>query len=166
MANQRRDAAEVRASALASGVRLRIIRLTRTQAMTNKELAERLDRDPATTLHHVRKLVDAGFLEPQAPRRGNRGAKEIPYRSKGLPWARGPENEGAIAEAMLAAFLSEAGELDMKDVHQARFVLDLTPERRAEYERRLEELFEEFDHDAPTPDTERTAVYIAVYPSL
>ncbi|WP_181012271.1 winged helix-turn-helix domain-containing protein [Streptomyces halstedii] len=166
MANQRRDAAEVRASALASGVRLRIIRLTRTQAMTNKELAERLGRDPATTLHHVRKLVDAGLLEPQAARRGNRGAKEIPYRSNGLPWARGPQNEGPIAEAMLAAFLSEAGELDMKDVGQVRFVLDLTPERREEYERRLEQLFEEFDHDAVAPETERTAVYIAVYPSV
>lgn len=67
---------------------------------------------------------------------------------------------------MLAAFLSEAGELDMKDVHQVRFVLDLAPERREEYERRLEELFDEFDHDPVTPDTERTAVYIAVYPSL
>ncbi|WP_371095648.1 ArsR/SmtB family transcription factor [Streptomyces sanglieri] len=166
MANQRRGTAEVRASVLASGVRLRIIRLTRTQAMTNKELAERLDRDPATTLHHVRKLVDAGLLEPQSPRRGNRGAKEIPYRSKGLPWAWGPQNEGPIAEAMLAAFLSEAGEFDMKDVHQVRFVLDLAPERREEYERRLEELFDEFDHDPVTPDTERTAVYIAVYPSL
>ncbi|RPK62910.1 winged helix-turn-helix domain-containing protein [Streptomyces sp. ADI95-17] len=166
MTNQRRDAAEVRASALASGVRLRIIRLTRTQAMTNKELAERLGRDPATTLHHVRKLVDAGLLEPQSPRRGNRGAKEIPYRSKGLPWARGPRSEEPIAEAMLEAFLSEAGELDMKDVDQVRFVLDLTPERREEYERRLDELFEEFDHDPVAPDTERTAVYIALYPSL
>jgi DNA-binding transcriptional ArsR family regulator len=165
MATQRRDAAEVRASALASGVRLRIIRLTRTQAMTNKELAERLDRDPATTLHHVRKLVDAGLLEPQSPRRGNRNAKEIPYRSMGVPWARGPRDEGPIAEAMLEAFLSEAGELDMKDVDQVRFVLDLTPERREEYERRLEELFEEFDHDPAGPGTERTAVYIAVYPS-
>lgn len=93
MANQRRGTAEVRASVLASGVRLRIIRLTRTQAMTNKELAERLDRDPATTLHHVRKLVDAGLLEPQSPRRGNRGAKEIPYRSKGLPGPGDPRTK-------------------------------------------------------------------------
>ncbi|WP_329025857.1 ArsR/SmtB family transcription factor [Streptomyces sp. NBC_00690] len=166
MAKQRRDTAEVRASALASGVRLRIIRLTRTHALTNKELAERLGRDPATTLHHVRKLVEAGLLEPQPPRRGNRGAREIPYRSLGLPWTRGPRNEGPIAEAMLEAFLAEAGELDMKDVDQVRFVLDLTPERREEYQRRLEKLIEEFDHDDAAPETQRTAVYIAVYPSL
>lgn len=165
MTNQRRDAAEVWASALASGVRLRIMRLARTRAMTNKELAERLGRDPATTLHHVRKLVEAGLLEAQAPRRGNRGAREIPYRSSGLPWARGPLGEGPIAEAMLHAFLSEAGALDMEDVRQTRFVLDLTPRRREEYERRLEALFDEFDHDAVEADTERTAVYIAAYPS-
>lgn len=67
---------------------------------------------------------------------------------------------------MLAAFLSEAGELDMKDVGQVRFVLDLTPERREEYERRLGQLFEEFDHDEVVPETERTAVYIAVCPSV
>ncbi|MET9558305.1 winged helix-turn-helix domain-containing protein [Streptomyces sp. NPDC006645] len=166
MTNQRRDAAEVRAGALASGVRLRIIRLTRTQAMTNKELAVRLGRDPATTLHHVRKLVDAGLLEAQAPRRGNRGAREIPYLSSGLPWAGGPLGEGPVGGAMLGAFLSEAGELDMKDVRQARFVLDLTPRRRAEYERRLAALVDEFDDDAVEADTERTAVYIAVYPSV
>ncbi|GHH57595.1 ArsR/SmtB family transcription factor [Streptomyces candidus] len=166
MAIRRRDAAEVRASALASGVRLRIIRLTRLAAMTNKELAQRLGRDPATTLHHVRKLVEAGFLEPQPARRGNRGAKEIPYLSTGLPWTLSPRNQSALAEAMLEAFLSEVGELDLQDVVQARFVLNLTRERREEYERRLEELLEEFNHDAVTPDTERTAVYLASYPSL
>lgn len=165
MAAQRRDGDEVRAGALASGVRLRIIRLTRHQALTNKELAERLDRDPATVLHHVRKLVAAGLLEPQAPRRGNRGAKEIPYLSHGLPWVRGPKGEGPVAEAMLEAYLSEVGEVGMAEVDQIRFVLDLTPARRDEYERRLAALLEEFDHDAAEPGTERTAVYVAVYPA-
>ncbi|HEY3478086.1 MAG TPA: winged helix-turn-helix domain-containing protein, partial [Streptomyces sp.] len=81
---KRRPATEAEAAALASGIRLRIIRLTFSEALTNKELAQRLGRDPATTLHHVRKLVETGFLAAQPPRRGARGAKEIPYLSTGL----------------------------------------------------------------------------------
>jgi predicted transcriptional regulator len=68
--NERRRATEAEANVLASGIRLRIIRLTYSEAMTNKELARGLGRDPATTLHHVRKLVEAGFLAAQSPRRG------------------------------------------------------------------------------------------------
>ena len=42
--------------------------------LANKEIAQRLDRDPATTLYHVRKLVDTGFLVALPVRRGVRGA--------------------------------------------------------------------------------------------
>ena len=77
-------ATEAEIATLASAVRLRIIRLTHTEALTNAEIAVRLGRDPATTLHHVRRLVTHGFLRAQPARRGARGAKEIPYRSTGL----------------------------------------------------------------------------------
>lgn len=161
----RRSASETVASVLASAVRLRIIRLTRHEALTNKELAERLGRDPATTLHHVRRLVDAGLLTAQPPRRGNRGAREIPYRSSGLPWIRRPAGEPGVAAAMIQAYLTEVGELDPDEVVQFRFVLDLAPARLEEFQRRLEDLLHEFDHDPPAPDTARTAFYAATYPN-
>src|SRR5882757_11405167 len=81
-----RPASRAEAAALASPVRLRIIRLTYRRALTNKEIARRLGKDPATTLYHVRKLVAAGFLAAQPERTGPRGSKEIPYRSTGLSW--------------------------------------------------------------------------------
>src|SRR5439155_18198906 len=61
----RRPATEAEARALASGIRLRILRLCLDRPLTNKEIAERLDANPATVLHHVRKLVDTGFLAAQ-----------------------------------------------------------------------------------------------------
>jgi DNA-binding Lrp family transcriptional regulator len=166
MQERRRSTNEVMASALASGVRLRLMRISHNEALTNKELASRLGRDPATTLYHVRKLVKAGFLKPEAPRRGKRGSKEIPYRSTGLPWVIGPRNNRLVAEAMIEAYLAEVGELEMADVAQIRFVLDLTPGRRQEFERRLEVLLDEFDHDAVQTDSARTAIFMAMYPSI
>ena len=44
-----------------------------TTPLTNREIAERLDRNPATVLHHVRTLVDRGFLAREPTRRGTRG---------------------------------------------------------------------------------------------
>ena len=59
---ERRAATDAEARALASGLRLRILRLTLDEALTNKEIADALDRNPASVLHHVRTLVDNGFL--------------------------------------------------------------------------------------------------------
>ena len=67
-------------------MRLRILRLCSDREWTNKELADRLQRDPATILHHVRLLVDAGLIEPVGVRQGASGAYEKPYRSTGLSW--------------------------------------------------------------------------------
>jgi len=72
--------------ALAHPLRLRILRLTLDEALTNKQLADRLGRDPGTVLHHVRTLVRSGFLEAAAFREGRRGAHERPYRSTGKSW--------------------------------------------------------------------------------
>ena len=64
-------------------LRLRILRLTLDHPMTNKELARRLRRDPGTVLHHVKRLVDGGFLAADPVRTGKRGAIERPYRATG-----------------------------------------------------------------------------------
>ncbi|MFE0024453.1 ArsR/SmtB family transcription factor [Amycolatopsis sp. NPDC059021] len=165
MSEKLRRATEAEANALASGIRLRIIRLTFAEALTNKELARRLGRDPATTLHHVRKLVEAGFLAPQEPRRGARGAKEIPYLSTGLSWHLDSHGDRAIDQAMLEAYLAEIADLGFEDVHQTRLVVHVSPGERAELERRLHDLLEEYRLRPAEAGVKRTAVYLSTYPS-
>jgi len=167
VAKQRRRATEAEASALASGIRLRIIRLTYSEALTNKELAQRLGRDPATVLHHVRRLVETGFLAPQAERRGTRGAKEIPYLSTGMSWMldNGEGDGTSLAEAMLEAYLAEVAEIAPPELRQTRLVLELAEDDRREFENRLDELLEEYRVRRPGRSAERSAVYIALYPS-
>ncbi|UQS26331.1 helix-turn-helix domain-containing protein [Amycolatopsis thermalba] len=161
----RRPATEAEAAALASGIRLRIIRLTYAEALTNKEIAQRLGRDPATTLHHVRKLVDTGFLAPQPVRRGNRGAKEIPYLSTGKSWDLSGKDSEALAEAMLEAYLAEVAELDRGELDQSRLVIRVAPGERREFERRLAGLLDEFRNRSTPEGDEQFAVYVATYPS-
>ncbi|GAA5160133.1 MULTISPECIES: ArsR/SmtB family transcription factor [Amycolatopsis] len=165
MDHPRRPATEAEANALASGIRLRIIRLTYAEALTNKELAQRLGRDPATVLHHVRKLVETGFLAPQPPRRGKRGAKEIPYLSTGLSWSlEGAGLHEKVGEAMLEAYLGEIAEVPPSELRQTRLVMRLKPEERAEFETRFQDLLEEF-RARSAPGGEQLAVYFATYPS-
>ena len=59
MADQRvrREATVREAKAMAHPLRLRILRLCLHQELTNKQLAERLGRDPGTVLYHVRHLT-------------------------------------------------------------------------------------------------------------
>src|SRR4051794_11913495 len=84
--DRKRAATPAEFKAMAHPLRLRILRLCLHDAMTNKDLAERLHKDPATTLHHVRMLVESGFLRPDQIRRGSRGALEKPYRATGKSW--------------------------------------------------------------------------------
>ncbi|WP_298180419.1 winged helix-turn-helix domain-containing protein [Saccharomonospora sp.] len=165
MVTRRRKATEVEARALASGIRLRIIRLTYTEALTNKELAQRLGKDPATTLHHVRKLVDAGFLAPEPARRGARGAKEIPYRSTGLSWQLDIDQSPDIGNAALEAFLAEVADVGPENVSQLRLVAQVSPERLDEFKQRMQTVLDEFSTEPVDEDAERTAVYVALYPS-
>lgn len=73
--------------ALAHPLRMRILRLCLHDSITNKQIAERLDLDPATSLYHVRQLAQNGFLEAQPARTGKRGALEKPYRATGKSWS-------------------------------------------------------------------------------
>ncbi|MFI6028310.1 ArsR/SmtB family transcription factor [Amycolatopsis magusensis] len=165
MGAERRNATEAEANALASGIRLRIIRLTFKEALTNKELAGRLGKDPATVLHHVRKLVDTGFLAPQPARRGNRGAKEIPYLSTRLSWNLRLDESEELGRASLEAYLAEVGEVGTAKVEQTRLVVQLPEPEQGEFKRRLYELIEEYADRPIDPGAERTAIYLALYPS-
>jgi DNA-binding transcriptional ArsR family regulator len=82
----RREASPDEFKAMAHPLRLRILRSCLHEALTNKEIADRLDQDPATTLHHVRLLVRTGFLEAGETRTGARGSREKPYRATGKSW--------------------------------------------------------------------------------
>src|SRR4051795_6284466 len=105
---ERRRATDAEARALASAVRLRILRLGLDEPLTNQEIAARLGRNPATVLHHVRTLVDTGFLEAQPVRRGTRGAREVPYLSTGKSWLMDLEDRPPPSrDPLLAAFLEE-----------------------------------------------------------
>jgi len=98
--------------ALAHPLRLRILRLTLDQAYTNKELAERLEQDPGTVLHHVRTLERQGFLRAEPVRAGKRGALERPYRSTGKSWqvrlAPSVDHTASVLDAVRGELL-EAG---------------------------------------------------------
>lgn len=165
MARQRRTVTDAEAGALASGIRLRIIRLTYNEALTNKEIADRLGRDPATTLHHVRKLVQTGFLEAQPVRRGARNAKEIPYLSTGLSWQLQNQDGEGVRDAMLEAFLAEIAETGRDELEQTRLVVQVPAEERDEFRGRLQELLDEFAARPRHKGAERMAIYLAMYPS-
>jgi hypothetical protein len=161
----RRPPTEAEAAALASTVRLRIIRMTRVEPLTNARIAELLGRDPATTLHHVRRLVGTGFLEPLPARRGARGAREIPYRATDLSWnLDGAGADAAAGEAMLRAYLDEAGRLGVPELRQTRLVVRLDPADARAMVTELEALLDRYAALPAVPDGEAVAVYLSVYP--
>jgi len=137
----RRQATDAEARALASALRMRILRVCLHEPHSNKEIAEVLGRDPATTLHHVRRLVDTGFLVPQPVRRGTRGSREIPYLATGKSWRL---QTPAKDRVLIDAFLEEVGLVPVESLETVRLGLRMTDELRAEFLDRLGELFEEY----------------------
>lgn len=141
---ERRDATVAEARALAHPLRVRILRLCGQHELTNKQLADRLGRDPGTVLYHVRQLADAGFLEQAPVRAGESGALEKPYRSTGKSWwLSSPRTPGG--EPSIAVFQDELREAGSDAVQTyARFMLHLTPEEAAELDRRVLAVLDEY----------------------
>lgn len=106
----RPPATRAEARALAHPMRLRILRLCLDEALTNRELADRLRAQPATVLYHVRTLVRTGFLAAQPERRGRRGAREIPYIATRKSWTLDFDPPGTGFLAPVDAFRAEAAE--------------------------------------------------------
>ena len=160
----RRAATPEEAKALAHPDRLRIIRLTFDEALTNKELADRLGRNPGTTLYHLRMLVATGFVAPEEPRRGARGAAEVPYRSTGKSWTLDVgEPDPDVTSAMVDAFRAELLESPVETRKASRLALRLTPEQRVELEARLEALVEEAASWPRADDGEPWALFVAMH---
>jgi predicted ArsR family transcriptional regulator len=161
----RRPATDAEARALASATRLRILRLCLSEALTNKEIAARLGRNPATVLHHVRTLVDTGFLVAEPVRRGTRGAREVPYRATGKSWLMDDAGRaGPRRDPSLRAFLEEVAVAGEDRLSSWRLRLWLTAERQADFEGRLQELLEEFAAVPAGRDGRRWSLYIGMHP--
>lgn len=142
--------ADADARALASTVRLRILRLCLDEPRTNREIAERLGRNPATTLHHVRTLVDRGFLAAEPVRRGNRGAREVPYRATGTSWrtSLAPGQNRVLVDT----FVEELALADPATVSITRLGVRLNPADLHELRTRVHGLLEELAAREPDPD--------------
>lgn len=142
--------------ALAHPLRLRILRLCLHESMTNKQIADRLDLDPASALHHVRKLLSTGFLEAEPARAGNRGALEKPYRSTNKSWLLSiprPDDRLAAIVAGLDATRDEiinAGPDSL--ITNTRAGLQLSPTDLDELTERLRALVREYAEQPAAPD--------------
>lgn len=147
-ARQRRQATELEAKALGHPLRVRILRLCGERELTNKQLADRLDRDPGTVLYHVRLLYEAGLLEQAAVRTGDSGALEKPYRSTDVTWWLDGPLAGEPADirfAPIEAFQQELREAGPDSVQVfERFALHLSPEDVLELDRRILEVLDEY----------------------
>jgi DNA-binding transcriptional ArsR family regulator len=143
---ERRVATVDEAKAVAHPLRLRILRLCGQDELTNRQLADRLGRDPGTVLYHVRQLVDAGFLETTQIRSGVRGALEKPYRSTGLSWRLALDGTAADGSmAPIEAFTDELREAGPGAVSKmSRFALHLTAEDAEELAARIVAILDEY----------------------
>ena len=88
-ARERRPATDAEARALASALRLRILRLCLVGGADEQGDRRAARPQPGHVLHHVRTLVDTGFLAAGPARRGTRGSREVPYRATGKSWLDG-----------------------------------------------------------------------------
>jgi DNA-binding transcriptional ArsR family regulator len=164
----RRAPTAAEAKALAHPLRMRILRLCLDQALTNKQLAEWLGKDPGTVLHHVRTLVKTGFLVPDEVRQGPKGALEKPYRATGKSWTLSLEESsvpaGVDAQAMLEAFqaeLDEAGPGAAAGFN--RLALTLNEASRKELESRVLAILDEFVTRPGDPDGEPYGLLFAMH---
>ena len=158
---ERRQATDEEARALASALRLRILRICLDQGRTNQEIARILGRDPASILHHIRTLVRTGFLEPQEERRGTRGAREIPYLATRKSWRL---STPVTDRAMLDTFLEEVGLIPAADLDMSRLGLRLPAADLAEFRQRLLDLLEEFRNRPDDPAAAAWSLFVALHP--
>jgi predicted ArsR family transcriptional regulator len=164
----RRQATEEEARALASALRLRILRLCLDDELTNKEIAHRLERNPGSVLHHVRRLVETGFLVALPERQGSRGSREIPYRATRKSWELSGLKERlpglpSSSQVMLQTFLEELAEAGGEMEYVSRLALTLTAENFGEFTERIGAILDEFAARPPDPDGTRWSLFLAMH---
>jgi len=156
----RRQATDEEARALASSLRIRILRIC-LEPRTNKEIAEILGRDPASILHHIRTLVRTGFIEPQPERRGARGAREIPYLATRKSWQL---SAPAMDRTILDAFLEEAALVPASELDLTRLGLRLSEQDMAAFRHELRRLLDDFASRPDDPAAPAWSVFVAIHP--
>ena len=158
---ERRPATDQEAKALASSLRLRILRICLGETHTNKEIAGILGMDPSNILHHVRTLVRTGFLAAQEERRGTRGAREIPYLATKKSWTL---STPAMDRSMLDTFLEEVAVVPADQVDSSRLGLRLSPKDMADFQARLRSLLDEFAQYPDDPSAPAWSVFVTLHP--
>lgn len=162
---ERRPATDEQLRAISNATRLRIMRLCHHDDWTNKALADRLGLDPSTTLHHLRILESAGFVEALSPVQGRSGAYEKPYRSTTLSWRlilddHLADDESGGEPAPLAAFRQEFSEAGLdSSVEFTRVHLFLDDDEMDEFVRRVREVIDEFVDSNAQPDQHSKTSY-------
>lgn len=156
----RRPGTDAEARALASGLRLQILRIVLDEPLTNKEIAVRLGRNPASVLHHVRTLVATGFLAPQPERRGARNAREVPYLATGKSFYLSLPRDSS---GMLDAFVAEVSQAPAEQVDMGRMGVRLSREGVEELSRRLSALLTEYAEREPDPGGEPWSLFVALH---
>jgi predicted ArsR family transcriptional regulator len=157
----RRPATDAEAKALASSLRLRILRMCLDEPMTNAQLAERLGRPPASVLHHVRTLTATGFLEALPIQEGPRGSRPVPYRATRKSWML---EDHRSSRPMIEAFLETASDVGEEDLSVSRLGLRLDDAGHADLVRRLDEVLNEFAARPPDPHGRPWSVFVAIHP--
>jgi hypothetical protein len=159
--SERRPATDEEARALASSLRLRILRICLNEGRTNKEIAQILGRDPASILHHTRTLLRTGFLAPLQERRGTRGAREIPYLATKKSWRL---STPAMDRPMIDAFLAEVALVPAAQVDTTRLGLRLPAADLADFRARLRGLLDEFAQRRDDPSAPAWSVFLTLHP--
>ena len=163
----RRPADEAESRALASPLRLRILRLALHEPRTNAELAEALGMHPASVLHHVRTLVDTGFLVAQEVRRGARGSRTRPYLASGKSFYVDTGDHDLRTggqDLLVTTFLQEVAGLPPGALQTYRLGFRLGPEDLARVRARLHELLEEVAAAPSDPDGEAWSLFVGLHP--
>ena len=166
---KRREATSDEFKAMAHPLRLRILRLCLHDSLTNKQIAERVDKDPATVLHHVRLLVDTGFLTAETPRAGARGALEKPYRATGKSWELSiekapPDDRMAQMVAVVDAFRAEVLQAGADNIVEwTRAGPKLAPEDVEELAEKLSDLVHEYVEGHEDPDGVEIGIFLGIH---
>ncbi|MEO5535123.1 MAG: winged helix-turn-helix domain-containing protein [Pseudolysinimonas sp.] len=153
--------ADRRARALGSALRLRILRFCLHEPHTNREIAAEFGLNPGTSLHHVRTLIDTGLLAAGDPRRGTRGAREVPYRATGISWRT---HVPGISAVLVRAFLDDIEGVAADDIQAWRMGFLLGDEDLAELSADITNLIVKYRARPIDPRAHPVSLFVGLHP--